>query len=549
MARTPPLAQLVLWNSTVIVALFQVVAVAAEPYGSPDRYVPPPAYVVGEPAAEVISAPRPLLDVPMLNENRQAPAVPSAAPLASDRPLPINLATALYLSNARPLIIAFAQNSVELAAARLQRANVMWLPNFNTGVEYYHHDGADQNTNGDMLVVSKSYLAAGAGATLDLGITDAIFQPLAARQQLVSQQFELQAARNDALALVATAYFDVQEARGRLAGNLDVKVKAEDLVRRVEGLAPGLVPAIEIDRARALLLDLEQEIAASRALWRTSSARLNRVLRLNPGAVVVPLEPPQLQVTLVPPGQMVDELIPVGLRNRPELASQSALVQATLDRLREERLRPLLPSVVLQGGSGPGDLFNGGVFVGGPSGQPYTGGGRFDTEVGVVWTLANLGAGNTALVRERTAQQQRAVLELFNTQDRIAEEVVQAHAQIEATAVQVGEAEAGVREANISFAGNLKGISQTRGADGLLQLVNRPQEAVAALQQVNRAYDNYFAAVNSYNRAQFQLYRAMGYPARILVCDRAVGEFQKVDFSRPPSMAPVGPNVVARPGS
>ena len=44
--------------------------------------------------------------------------------------------------------------------------------------------------------------------------------------------------------------------------------------------------------------------------------------------------------------------------------------------------------------------------------------------------------------------------------------------------------------------------------------MNRPQEAVAALQQLTRAYGVYYAAVNGYNRAQFQLYRALGFPAR-----------------------------------
>ena len=70
---------------------------------------------------------------------------------------------------------------------------------------------------------------------------------------------------------------------------------------------------------------------------------------------------------------------------------------------------------------------------------------------------------------------------------------------------------------------------------------------MAALQELNRTYDEYFAAVNGYNRAQFQLYRAMGYPARILVCDRPLGELQNVDLSRPASIAPVCPQVIARP--
>ncbi len=268
--------------------------------------------------------------------------------MATDRPLPINLATALYLSNARPLVIAFAQNSVELAASQLQHAKVLWLPNFNAGIEYYHHEGADQSTPGEIITDTKSYFAAGAGTTFDFNISDAIFLPLAARQILSAREFEVQAARNDALATVATAYFDVQEARGRLAGNLDAQAKAEDLEKQIRGLsggaAGGLVPKIEIDRVLALLFDLEQEAAVSRGAWQTTSARLNRVLRLNPGAVVVPVEPPQLQVTLIPPGRAVDDLIPVGLLNRPELASQKALVRATLERLRQERLRPCFPA-------------------------------------------------------------------------------------------------------------------------------------------------------------------------------------------------------------
>ena len=85
---------------------------------------------------------------------------------------------------------------------------------------------------------------------------------------------------------------------------------------------------------------------------------------------------------------------------------------------------------------------------------------------------------------------------------------------------------AAVKEAIITYNGTLTGMSQTRGAGDLLQLVNRPQEAVAALQQLNRAYDNYYAAINGYNRAQFQLYRALGFPARDVICDCPVGEVQ-----------------------
>ena len=507
---------------------------------------PPPQASLSPESHPAYSGPGQIFRLPAVGENSEPPPIEPAQPAAADQVLPINLATALCLSNARPLIIAFAQASVEEAAARLQNAQVLWLPNLNVGTDYYRHDGTDQSTDGTIILDDKSAFAAGGGATLNFGITDAIFRPLADRQELSARESDLQAARNDALLAVALAYFDVQQARGTLAGTLDAKAKAEELVRKTAGLAKGLVAEIEVDRARALLRDLQQQVAAARADWRITSARLTRVLRLNPGAVVVPVEPPHLQITMISPGFRVAELIPVGLTNRPELASQRALVQASLERVQQERFRPFVPSVILEG-AGPGGFFNGGVFGGGPDDGTHLYGGRFDMELGAVWTFSNLGAGNRTLVRQRIAQQHQAAIAFANVQDQVAQEVVQSHAQLEATAAQVDDAMAAVKEAIITYNGTLRGIGEVRGVGDLLQLVNRPQEAVAALQQLNRAYVIYYAAVNGYNRAQFQLYRALGFPARTIVCDCPVGEVQTLDTSRPPSMAPVCPHVLSCP--
>ena len=226
-----------------------------------------------------------------------------------------------------------------------------------------------------------------------------------------------------------------------------------------------------------------------------------------------------MQVTLVPAQSALDDLVRCGLMNRPELASQRALVQATLELLRQEKLRPLLPSVVLAG-TGPDGAVLGGVYGGGTDGRLNTWGGQAEFDVGLVWTLENLGLGNRARVRGREADRKKALLELFDLQDRVAEEVVQAHAQAEGTKAEIAEAEKAVIEADITFAGSLNGLLQIRGAGNLLQPVSRPQEAVAALQQLNRAYDGYFAAVADYNRAQFQLFHALGYPSRILACQQ-----------------------------
>ncbi len=192
----------------------------------------------------------PLLAAPSMVQGSQVPQVAPPQPNPPDQALSINLATALCLSQARPLIIASAEASVAKAAAGLQGANALWLPDLNFGAGYSHHDGANQGTDGSVAPASFGSYYAGAGATLNVAVTDAIFRPLAARQELSARQSDLEAAHNDALLTVARSYFDVQEARGRLAGVLDSAAKAEVLVRQIESLAKGLVPEIEVDRAR-----------------------------------------------------------------------------------------------------------------------------------------------------------------------------------------------------------------------------------------------------------------------------------------------------------
>jgi len=255
-----------------------------------------------------------------------------------------------------------------------------------------------------------------------------------------------------------------------------------------------------------------------------------------------PLEPPNLQLTLIAPQQPVDDLVPVGLVNRPELASQQALVQAALVRIRQERLRPLIPSVVLNG-LGPGatgGYLNGGVFAStiGAAGNRTTG--SFDIDGQLLWELRNMGAGNLALIRKRQGEYELNLARLFEVQDRVAAEVVESHAQLESANARVGEAITGLKEALITYEGNLKGIGQTIRFGDVLQLVNRPQEAVRALEKLAQSYDNYFQAINDYNRSQFRLYHAMGFPSQNLACQNPPGPIIPVETSRPqPGLAPV----------
>ncbi len=87
------------------------------------------------------------------------------APLApTDFGFPINLATALRLSDARPLIVAAAQASVWVAEAQLTRAKVLWVPTLDLGGDYIRHDGGGPDFNkGVMTSPSVNFFYAGGG--------------------------------------------------------------------------------------------------------------------------------------------------------------------------------------------------------------------------------------------------------------------------------------------------------------------------------------------------------------------------------------------------
>ena len=96
----------------------------------------------------------------------------------------------------------------------------------------------------------------------------------------------------------------------------------------------------------------------------------------------------------------------------------------------------------------------------------------------------------------------------------MAADVTRAQARLQSAAARVGQADRALRTGIITFNGNYEGLQQTTRFGDVLVLVYRPQEAVYALQLLKTAFDEYFTTVAEYNRAQFELFHALGYPAR-----------------------------------
>jgi hypothetical protein len=478
-----------------------------------------------------------------------------------DLRFPINLATALRLADARPLIVAAAQASAWVAEAMLQKAKVLWLPAFMMNAAYFRHDGYGPDFNGGVnfpqgvnvfgqpsvgsfgkpLNQNLNWFISGVSLYQAVATTDAIFQPLAARQDLNAKRWDIQTAKNEALLETARTYFNVHRYRGQYAGALYCVDQGRKLLDKINTLKSDLIPAVEVDRARNLLAFLEEQAVSAREEWRVASADLTQVLRLDPRAVVEPLEQDHLQITLIDPSRSLDDLIPIGLTNRPELAAQKALIQAALVRIRQEKMRPLLPLIVISGFQTPGGMTTeASIFGTGNGGKLNLWSFRDDISTQVVWQLQNMGFGNMALIKKRRGEQSRATAALFQIQDMVAAEVTQSQAFLQSTAARVVQAERSLRTGLVTFQKNLEGLGQTKRFENVLELVYRPQEVVYALKLLKVAFDEYFATVADYNIAQFQLFHALGYPAREIEYFRPPDGLAPVDTSRPGYLPPVG---------
>jgi outer membrane protein TolC len=458
---------------------------------------------------------------------------------------PINLATALRLSDARPLIVAAAQASVWEAEADLQRARVLWLPALNIGFDYIRHDGGGPDFNkGIMTAPSVNFFYAGAGLWGgNLGIistTDALFEPLVARQILNARHWDIQAAKNDALMRTADAYFSVHQYRGRYAGKLYCIKRGDELIERLATMSRDLVQGFEVERARNMVADLQQRAVSDRQQWRVSSANLTQVLRLDPRAVVEPLEHDHLQITLIEPGRTLEELMPIALTNRPEVAAHQAMTQAAIAAIRREKARPFIPSVGINGFQTPFEMIQAGIFGLGANNKLNQWTGRDDVSIQPVWQLQNLGFGNLALIKKQRAQQSQAIVDFFAAQDMVAADVTRALARVQSAALRVVQADRALRTGIITLNGTMEGLQQISRFGNVLVLITRPQEAVFALDLLRLAFEEYFNTVAEYNKAQFELFHALGYPAQEVALEHLPGELRPVDLARPNFLPPVG---------
>jgi outer membrane protein TolC len=481
-------------------------------YESPTEMLDPPPDLppeLNDPSTGTHTA-HTMLRARTVQEALHPPAAPEAvAPQSMG--MVLDLTGALAMAGGQNPRIAFAAARYREAYARLEAAQSLWLPSIRAGFGFNHHDGTLQASDGIVLDAARSSLqaglgvqAVGAGSPMVPGIvaqfhsSDAVFQPRIAEFTASARAAAATATTNDTLLATALAYLNLLRATQQLRIAEETRDNAEQLAELTATFASsGQGPQADADRTHTELVRRQVEVSRAHESTRVASARLAELLSLDPATEFHLLEPTVVPIDLVRHDLPTAELVATGLVNRPELSESQYLVCEAVNRYRREKYAPLLPSVLL-GISQSG-------FGGGPGSDIDNYRGRFDFDAVVFWELRNLGFGERARRDETRSQYDQAVALQAGIMDRVAREVVEAHAQVKARKGQVEIAEAGVASASDSYQRNLVRIREGQGL---------PIEVLQSLQALDEASREYLRTLADYNEAQFRLQRALGWPVQ-----------------------------------
>ncbi len=440
------------------------------------------------------------------------PALPSPSIPPSPGILPIDLPAALRLADKANPVIGEARARIGEALGVQLQARVLLLPTLNGGVSYDGHSGVLQQSDGRVIKVYRQSLYLGGGAysvasstvsvpavNVSAHLGDAIFNPLAASQEVDVVRLDASATANSVLLGVAVEYLELQAAANDLAARRRTEAEAAEIARITAQYAKtGQGRQADADRAETQKQLRRGEIRRAEERLAVASARLARRLHLDPSATIEPVNKSPEVFALIEPDVAPEVLIETAVRNRPEVKARSAGIAVAETRARQERARPFLPTVWL-GYSAAG--FGGGSNLT----PPLLGnlGARTDFDAYAYWTLLNFGAGNLAIIKRQEAQVGQAVAERDRAINLVREEVASARAEALARREKLRIA---VEELAIAQDGYRKDLERIQQAAG------PPLEVLNNLRLLRLARESLIEAVLGYNQAQFQLFVAMGSP-------------------------------------
>ncbi|HEU4617270.1 MAG TPA: TolC family protein, partial [Gammaproteobacteria bacterium] len=433
-----------------------------------------------------------------------AQSPPAGGAATEGNALRIDLGTALRLADERNLDIAIYLARVTEASARLARARSLGIPTLRVGAGYNRHTGNIQETGGQVIDADRvsRFVGIGAGSVgpgdlaLDVDIGDAIFAPLAARQDRAAAESESDANRHAVLLDVATAYLAWLQAREESRIAAEILDRATDLATMTSSYAragEGLEADAQLAAVQPLLWRQRRLAAEQRA--EAAAAALTRLLHLDAAVRLDPMESEVPVIDLYSVDDDVNALVERALEGRPETDQLDSLVAAGEAELRAQRYGLFVPKVSLR--------FSSGDFGGGPGSSIADTGHRDDLTLQLYWQLDQLGFGHRALTNEKRAQLRQTELRRDKLRDAIAAEVRDDYTEAQSLRAQMQLSASAVEQAQGAYTLHRRRIFDRQGL---------PLEALQAMSALADAEMSALTATVGFSAAQIRLHTALGNP-------------------------------------
>lgn len=464
----------------------------------------------------------------------------------SEKVRPLTLAAALAQAGVENPVINIARQAVVSALGLQLQARVLLLPNVNVGANYDTHTGPLQASFGGIRKVDRQAVYYGLGVNtvaaesikipglfINTPLSDVIFEPLVARNVVANRRFLATATRNDIFLEVSRTYLALMNAETRLAIIRQSERDFEEVARLTASFAKqGRGRYGDANRAEADLLELRVSEQQAQQDVAVTSADLAELLNLDPSIRLVTGDIPLQVVQFVDPNVPLPKLLELAEQNHPAILAASANIRANQVRLRHEVARPLLPYLWM--GFSAGDFGGGAVATTSGTGafNPHTGNanlvttnnaigqtvpkfgnvaGRVDVDVIAFWHLENMGLGNLARIRGQRAERNQAEAARLRILNEVRDQLSVAYNTSAEKFRAIGIQRRRVQEATEGFQ---RDLTTTFSSTVIL-----PIEVLNNAKRLRQAREALLDAVIGFDRAQFELFVALGQPPNLVVED------------------------------
>lgn len=416
----------------------------------------------------------------------------------------IDLPSTLRLAAGQNLDLARSVEKVNLAAARSDQAYLSIVPDLAAGASFARQNGLLQEIGGAPIETERVNRSAGLGTStpvpgvgIELNLGEAIFDPLAARQDRKAAEASSRASEHQVMAEAAVAYFELVRAHGRLQLAREIEGASRKLAESTKSFAKaGEGLDADAERAMATYLLRQGDRADAEAALLIRAAGLARLLHLPSSLRLIPDEDRVAATHLVNPDESAGRMVATALRYRPEASAMQAEVAAAAHRFTSEKIQPFLPNVAAG--------YSSYEFAAGRGTGTDRTDSRDEVAALIYWKLDGLGFGNEAATREKRSELALVKVEEERVLDEISFEVTS------------GRAEVIARRSRLPI-GSQAAVHARRAyeltAERLMQNQGLPIEALASIQTLAEAREAEIDAVLDYNIAQHKLLAALGHPS------------------------------------